>query len=117
MKTTIGKAVEAYKALTRLLLQELPIKQGIALSRLRAALKTDYDFACMEERKAMEKYGAEEKNGRVIFHKPETRPDYFRRVNEVLAAEVEIETEPVDISALENVRISLGALEGFVTYG
>lgn len=117
MKTTIGKVCTAYHALTRLLLQDIPLREGAALYHLRAALKADYDFACLEENKAMEACGVERVKDKLIYHKPEQRKAYHARIEEIAAAEVEIGADPVDISGLgDGVPVSLGALEGFVVF-
>lgn len=118
MKTTISAACDAYKAVSKLLLQEIPIKTGISLYKMKEALKSTYEYACMEERKAQEAFQAELKqDGRAYFQDIEKQRSYLARMKEILSAETKIKVEKVPLSDLpDGTIVNLGALADFVTF-
>lgn len=118
MKVRIIDACDAYKAITELLREPLPVQKGIAFYRMGEKLKEVFDYACMEERKAIETYKGEVKDSRKLkFESPEKAQEYANKVDELYNEETEVDVEPINISTMgDDIKINLKALEKFVTF-
>lgn len=118
MKKTVGSVCDAYKALSKLILQDIPLRLGIKLYHLRESIRVTYAFACAEEQKAQEAFHAElMNNGRLHFESVEEKEKYLAKIQDILDTEVDLEIIPVDVSGLDGgTLVNLGALDGFVTF-
>lgn len=116
IKTTVKKASDAYICIGNLLNQELPASVGFKFFSLRNKLKEHFDYACMEEKKAMERFGVTVGEGNKLkFENDENIAEYIKCLNEAFDCEVKVEAEPIDISSLgDNVSIRLNYLIDFI---
>jgi hypothetical protein len=72
------EAVNAYKALSHLAVQTLPIKTAYALHKLRRALAPAWDFQVAQGTALIERYGGTIDGGSVRFGQPDD-PDAIKR--------------------------------------
>lgn len=116
IKTTVKKASDAYIYINDLLNQPLPAKVGFKFFSLRNKLKEHYDYACMQEKKAMERFGATVgDDNKLKFENSENTVEYIKYIHEAFNCEIEVEAEPIDISTLgDNVNIRFNYLIDFI---
>ena len=116
-----GKIIDAYKALSKLASYQLPIKTAYQLHKLRAALKSAWDFQCEEEGKLIERLRpAVDADGNLTFATMEDKQEFLRVQNEIAEQEQEIDYQPVVIGFSDGITLSandIDALDGFVTFG
>lgn len=117
MKTTIGKACDAYKEFDRLLMKEIPLSIGVKLHRMRTALRETYEFGCAEERKARAAYGVVEGKNGLLFRTLEIQRDYKNRIAEIRGTETEIDIQPLAAADFGDIPVALGYIDDFVNLG
>lgn len=115
-----GKIIDAYKALNKLASCQLPIKTAYQLHKLRAALKSVWDFQCEEEGKLIERLRpAVDADGNLTFAAMEDKKEFLRVQHELSEHEQEIDFQPVTVGLLDGITLSvhdIDALDGFVTF-
>lgn len=116
IKTTVKKASDAYIYINDFLNQPLPAKVGFKFFSLRNKLKEHFDYACIQEKKAIERFGANVGDDRKLkFENNENAVEYIKFMNETFNCEVEIDAEPIDISSLgDNISIRINAMVDFL---
>ena len=116
-----GKIIDAYKALNKLASCQLPIKTAYQLHKLRAALKTAWDFQCEEEGKLIERLNpSATSDGNLQFKCMEDKQEFLRVQKELAEQEQEIDYQPVTVGFSDGITLSandIDALYGFVTFG
>ena len=116
-----GKIIDAYKALNKLASCSLPIKTAYALHKLRAALKSAWEFQCEEEGKLIERLRPiADADGNLTFATMEGKKEFLRVQHELSEQEQEIDFQPVTVGLLDGITLSvhdIDALDGFVTFG
>lgn len=115
-----GKIIDAYKVLDKLAACPLPIKTAYAIHKLRAALKSAWEFQCEEEGKLIERLKpAVAANGNLTFANMEGKNEFLRVQNELAEQEQEIEFQPIAMELLDGISLSandIDMLDGFVTF-
>ena len=109
-----GKIINAYNALSRLYMQQLPIKEAYKIFGLRKQMKGQYDFQVEREKQFLEKYnGYFDDNGEVKFHKREEAKQFADAVTELSEMEVEEQITPITMKmdALNDLKIMPGDIE------
>lgn len=112
----IGNVVTGLPALQKLAGESLTPKTLYWVSKLLSKLDKDIDFFSTERNKLVQEYGDEVEDGKFQV-KPENRPDFERRMNELLDIEIEGDFKPVKLPTSEHITLSyndLRMLEGFV---
>lgn len=115
-----GKIIDAYKALNKLSACSLPIKTAYALHKLRANLKSVWDFQCEEEGKLIERLQPiADADGNLTFATMEGKKEFLRVQHELSEQEQEIDFQPVTVGLLDGITLSandIDMLDGFVTF-
>lgn len=127
MKTTQKQAIAAYNALIEIGRLPFPIRDALALLRLKKALETAYEFQTQEEQKLVEEYHPKIEGGKITMPYSETDEvvkgkarEFFEKLAELNKMEIEIDVEPAHISIPDGISIApdtLLALDGFVEWG
>lgn len=116
-----GKIIDAYKALNKLASCQLPIKTAYQIHKLRAALKSAWDFQCEEEGKLIERlHPVADADGNLTFATMEGKKEFLRVQHELSEQEQEIDFQPVVIGFSDGITLSandIDMLDGFVTFG
>jgi mRNA-degrading endonuclease YafQ of YafQ-DinJ toxin-antitoxin module len=116
-----GKIIDAYKALNKLASCQLPIKTAYQIHKLRAALKSAWDFQCEEEGKLIERlHPVADADGNLTFATMEGKKEFLRVQHELSEQEQEIDYQPVTVGFSDGITLSandIDALDGFVTFG
>ena len=116
-----GKIIDAYKALNKLASCQLQIKTAYQLHKLRAALKSAWDFQCEEEGKLIERLNpTATADGNLQFKCMEDKQEFLRIQKELAEQEQEIDYQPVAIGFSDGITLSandIDMLDGFVTFG
>lgn len=113
------KIIKAYKALTKLGQQDLPIKLAFDLFKIKQALQTQWDFQVDEETKltASAKVNAD---GSVTFDTPEAAAAFRQRLKELSDIDVDLKVKPVQIPlSIPGLTLSMDdvdALDCFVQF-
>lgn len=114
------QVINAYKALTNLSNQVLPIRISYAIHKLRKSLSTAWDFQVEREKYILEKYGAHFENGMIIFSDPNVVKDFEMEFNELNQMESDFKLDsPIIIPMAEGIAITpndIDALDGFVIF-
>ncbi len=113
------KVIKAYKALTKLGQQDLPIKLAFDLFKIKQALQPQWDFQVDEETKLAA--GAKvSDDGSVTFESPEAAAAFRQRVNELGDIDVDLKVKPVQIPlSIPGLTLSMDdvdALDCFVQF-
>lgn len=115
-----GKIIDAYKALNKLSACPLPIKTAYALHKLRASLKSVWDFQCEEEEKLIDRLGPSvADNGDLVFKNWGDKQEFLRVQKELAEQEQEIDYQPVTVGFLDSITLSandIDMLDGFVKF-
>ena len=115
-----GKLVGAYKVVSKLYEQRIPLPISYKLYKLRNALQKAWDFQADSEEKLIDEFKpVSAQNGLLKFSDPETAKQFNERVKEVLDMDSDIEITPIEIPMLDELSIAPGeieALEGIVTF-
>ena len=113
------KIIKAYKALTKLGQQDLPIKLAFDLFKIKQALQPQWDFQVDEETKltASAKINAD---GSVTFESPEAAAAFRQRLKELSDIDVDLKVKPVQIPlSIPGLTLSMDdvdALDCFVQF-
>ena len=113
------KIIKAYKALTKLGQQDLPIKLAFDLFKIKQALQPQWDFQVDEETKltASAKINAD---GSVTFESPEAAAAFRQRLKELSDIDVDLKVKPVQtpisIPGLTLSMDDVDALDCFVQF-
>ena len=113
MKIANGKIIPAYRALTSLAAQPLPLPLAWALHKLKNALQPLVDFYCQEEQKAIDQCGGQvDPAGKISFPAREGAEAFARKAEALNAMEADVDASPValDPDALAHVKITLNDL-------
>lgn len=118
---TQEQLVSAYKALTRLYHQQLPLHASRRILKLRNQIRPAMDFQIAEENKLIEAMGLHvDPTGRIDFPDEKTAEAYTSRINEIAEMEDnDTDFDPVELPLLDNMVISgadIDALEGFIKF-
>lgn len=120
MKTTQGKAVSAYLALTRMGQVRLPSTVAYKLFKLKSALKGAYDFQAEEEQKMIDEFGGKMlENGQIIIGDEAQRGLFKQAQKKLEETEIDVEVNPISLSSAEIREITINdleALDGFVEF-
>lgn len=127
MKTTQKVAVNAYNALTEIGKQPFPIRDALALLKLRKSLDTAWEFQMQEEQKLADEYKPTVEGGKIFMPYDENNEEvknrakeFFKKLHDLSEMEIELDITPAKISIPENVSIkpeTLLVLDGFVEWG
>ena len=90
------KIIKAYKALTKLGQQDLPIKLAFDLFKIKTALQPHFDFQVDEEKKASASATANP-DGSITFSSPEEADTFRKKLKELNDIDVELKVKPVQI--------------------
>ena len=118
--------VNAYKALSHLAVQTLPIKTAYAIHNLRRALSSAWEFQLAQEQTLLEKYHPTVE-GNVLRFGDANNPEAVKRANAYARDLQELNNMEVDYDAHQVVRILLtdsvaltaneiDALDGFAEF-
>lgn len=113
------KVIKAYKALTKLGQQDLPIKLAFDLFKIKQALQPQWDFQLDEENKlaANAKVNAD---GSVTFDSPEAAEAFRQKLKELSNIDVDLKVKPVQIPlSIPGLTLSMDdidALDCFVQF-
>lgn len=113
------KVIKAYKALTKLGQQDLPIKLAFDLFKIKQALQPQWDFQLDEENKltASAKVNAD---GSVTFESQEAAAAFRQRLKELSDIDVDLKVKPVQIPiSIPGLTLSMDdvdALDCFVQF-
>ena len=113
------KVIKAYKALTKLGQQDLPIKLAFDLFKIKQALQPQWDFQLDEENKlaANAKVNAD---GSVTFDSPEAAEAFRQKLKELSDIDVDLKVKPVQIPiSIHGLTLSMDdvdALDCFVQF-
>lgn len=115
-----SKIINAYKALNNLSSCPLPIKTAYSLHKLRAALKSVWEFQCEEEGKMIERLNPTvDDNGDLVFKNLDDKQEFLRIQKELAEQEQEINYQPVTVGLLDGITLSandIDMLDGFVMF-
>ena len=113
------RIIKAYKALTKLGQQDLPIKLAFDLFKIKQALQPQWDFQLDEENKltASAKVNAD---GSVTFDTPEAAEMFRQRLKDLSDIDVDLKVKPVQIPlSIPGLTLSMDdidALDCFVQF-
>lgn len=117
---TQGKLVSAYKVISNLYQQRLPLPIAYKLYKLKAALQPAWDFQVDAERKLIDEFKPiAQDDGRLKFVDADSAQAFDGRVKEVLAMEYDIEVTPITLPMIDGLSITpidIENLEGIVTF-
>ncbi len=117
MKTTQKKAVEAYSAINRLAGDLLPARDALGLFKLKKELQTQYDFQVEQEKKLVEAFGGQVKDGFVEFADAETAAKFRKEYKDLNETVVDINFEKVKLESEPKFTINeIGALCDFIEF-
>lgn len=116
-----SKLTNAYKIITRLSTELLPLPISWGIYKLRNEIEPQWKFQLEQEQAFADSLGATiNENGLIIFKDDETREEYLKKFNELGDMEVDIKIEPLVIDASKiNVKISgneIEALSGIINF-
>lgn len=115
-----GKLVSAYKVISDLYQQRLPLPIAYKLYKLKTVLQRAWDFQVDEERKLVDEFKPTVlEDGRLKFADPDSAQEFDRRVREVLDMESDIEVTPISLPMIGDLSITpvdIEALEDIVTF-
>lgn len=115
-----GKLVGAYKVVSKLYEQRIPLPISYKLYKLRNVLQKAWDFQADSEQKLIDEFKpVSRQNGLLKFSDPETAKMFSQRVKELLDMDSDIEITPIEIPMLDDLSIAPGdieALEGIVNF-
>lgn len=113
------RIIKAYKALTKLGQQDLPIRLAFDLFKIKQALQPQWDFQLDEENKltASAKVNAD---GSVTFETQEAAAAFRQRLKELSDIDVDLKVKPVQIPiSIPGLTLSMDdidALDCFVQF-
>ena len=113
------KVIRAYKALTKLGQQDLPIKLAFDLFKIKQTLQPQWDFQVDEENRmtAGANVNAE---GSVVFESPAEAETFRQRLKEISAMDVDLKVKPVPVPiSIPGLTLSMDdidALDCFVQF-
>ena len=112
MKTTQGKATQAYITLANMSARVLPANAAYRLYKLKKALKDTFDFQTEEERKYVRELGGEvTENGQIILTEKEKKEEFAQKRKELEAMEIELKIDIPTVSINDMKEASLLELE------
>ena len=112
MKTTQGKAVSAFSALTNIARNPMKSFAAYKLFRLRKALSPILEFQGEQEQKLVAELGGSvDENGQIRFADTNKLKEYTAKHKELESLECEIETERITMMPKELPDISLADME------
>ena len=115
-----GKIIDAYKALTRLSDQPLPLALAWQVHKAKLALSPAMEFFCQQEEKAVLQCGGRIGDaGAITFAEPGDKARFLEKARELSALETDVDLTPIlmDASALPPLTLSpndLSALTGIL---
>lgn len=117
---TQKQVIDAYKALTKLNTQPLPMKTAYALHKLRRALQPAWDFQVEQEGALFDKLKPTPiGNGALQFKSPDELKTWNQTIDELNAMPSDIEFAPVTVTMDDAISITpddIDRLEGFVIF-
>lgn len=115
-----GKLVGAYKVVSKLYEQRIPLPISYKLYKLRNALQKAWNFQIDAEEKLIDEFKPTQgKNGLLKFADAETAREFNARVKEVLDMDSDIEITPITLPMIDTLNISpeeIESLEGIVYF-
>lgn len=113
IRTTQGKAAEAYRALRNLQGRLMERRTAYKLFKLRKKLDEELEYIREAEGRLLQKYGyGVTPEGRILYGEDEEKhQEYIREWEEELNAEADIETEMIDLRDDDSMQISLEEME------
>ena len=113
IRTTQGKAAEAYRALRNLQGRLMERRTAYKLFKLRKKLDEELEYIREAEGRLLKKYGyGVTPEGRILYGEDEEKhQEYIREWEEELNAEADIETEMIDLRDDDSLQISLEEME------
>lgn len=113
------KIIKAYKALTKLGQQDLPIKLAFDLFKIKQALQPQWDFQLDEEKK-MTDSAQVNADGSITFETQEAAAAFRQRLKELSDIDVDLKVKPVHIPiSIPGLTLSMDdvdALDCFVQF-
>ena len=113
------KVIKAYKALTKLGQQDLPIKLAFDLFKIKQALQPQWDFQLDEEKK-MTDSAQVNADGSITFETQEAAAAFWQRLKELSDIDVDLKVKPVQIPiSIPGLTLSMDdvdALDCFVQF-
>jgi len=113
------KVIKAYKALTKLGQQDLPIKLAFDLFKIKQALQPQWDFQLDEEKK-MTDSAKVNADGSITFESQEAAAAFRQRLKELSDIDVDLKVKPVQIPiSIPGLTLSMDdvdALDCFVQF-
>ena len=113
-----SKIVSAYKALTKLSQQDLPIRLAFDLFKIKQLMQPQWDFQIEEETKASMS-AKQLPGGRLEFPSPEEAEAFRKKIAEIGEMDVELEIKKASIPLTAEIRLSvedIEALKDFVEF-
>lgn len=113
------RIIKAYKALTKLGQQDLPIRLAFDLFKIKRALQPQWDFQVDEENR-MTAGANVNADGSVVFESPAEAEAFRQRLKEISAMDVDLKVKPVQVPlSIPGLKLSMEdieALDGFVQF-
>lgn len=108
MKIKLKQILEAVEPLKILLNKELPIKASYRLGRLKSAIESELNQFDTERQKLIKKYGREKDDGSYFVDESDkdNYDKFLTEINQLLDVDIEINYSPIDISIIDECRIS-----------
>ena len=115
-----GKLVNAYKVISDLYQQRLPLPISYKLYKLKIALQKAWDFQVDSERKLIDEFKPNAlDDGRLQFADVDSAQAFDSRVREVLDMDSDIEITPITLPLIDGMSITpdnIEKLEGIVKF-
>lgn len=109
MKQT--RVIEAYKALTRIAGQDIPVRMAWAIANQLNALKPFWQFQLDEERRFLESHSWKpHENGGFVFDDVNDAMAFNQRMGEIAELEQDVDIKPFTISVDDDIKISANDL-------
>lgn len=115
MKITLREIVTAIPALSKLATSDLSLKAAYRLKKNVVALQKEADFFSEERLKILKRNGNVAEDGSVSFA-PGKKELAEKELSELLGMEVTTDAEPMELSIMENARLSVGDIEALTPF-
>ena len=115
-----GKLINAYKVISDLYQQRLPLPISYKLYKLKNTLQKAWDFQVDSERKLIDEFKPNPTDdGRLQFADVDSAQAFDKRVKEVLDMDSDIEITPVSLPLIDGMSITpedIEKLEGIINF-
>jgi hypothetical protein len=105
------KIIELYRALEKLMKNDVELRTAVALARNFEAVSTPAKIIDQKQQDLMKEYAKKDENGEVIQGENgsvtiESPTEYFAKLQNILETDIDVELKPIKIDALKGIKIS-----------